>query len=139
MPELRQDGDEIDVDKAWQAIHFLLTGNAEALNHPLGFLMSGGTLVGNEDVGYGPARADKSQELSIIVEAIKVFDRETLYSRYKPRKMDQQEIYPQIWVRDGEEGFNYVYENFQKLITFLKDTQVQEQGFLVFLTLQLVH
>jgi hypothetical protein len=47
--------DDLDVDKAWHGIHFLLCGQAWESPFPLGFIL-GGEEVGDVDVGYGPAR-----------------------------------------------------------------------------------
>ena len=61
---------EFDVDKAWHAIHFLLCGQPWESKPPLNFIVSGGTPVGDVDVGYGPARVFSSSELSEIVGAL---------------------------------------------------------------------
>lgn len=57
--ELFDEGERpsVDLDKAWHAIHYLLTGEADEVPGPLGFLVSGGAPVGAIEVGYGPARA----------------------------------------------------------------------------------
>lgn len=53
---------EMDVDKAWHGIHFLLCGNTWEGEHPLNFVVCGGQYVGDVDVGYGPARVYMSAE-----------------------------------------------------------------------------
>jgi hypothetical protein len=44
-----------EVDKAWHAIHFSLTGDPFEGRIPLNFLVTGGRSIG-EDLGYGPLR-----------------------------------------------------------------------------------
>jgi hypothetical protein len=56
--------EEDDVDKAWQGLHFLLTGSAWNGEPPLNFLVSGGREIGDVDVGYGPARGFTSTEVA---------------------------------------------------------------------------
>jgi hypothetical protein len=46
-----------DVDKAWQAIHFLLCGDSLEGAPPLGNVVMGGKELGG-DLGYGPALFD---------------------------------------------------------------------------------
>src|SRR3712207_3831611 len=55
---------EIDLDKAWHGIHFLLTGTAWEGQEPLCYLLVGGEYIGDEDVGYGPARVLRPHEVA---------------------------------------------------------------------------
>ena len=92
--ESREEGDEFDIDKDWHGLHFILTGEPEATNNLLGFLMSGGNFIGNEDVGYGPARIYTSNQVFKIIEAFTNINREALYQRYNPKEMDRLKVYP---------------------------------------------
>lgn len=56
-------GDEIDLDKAWNGIHYLQTGAALEGDPPLNFILFGGVEIGFEDVGYGAARALRVRKL----------------------------------------------------------------------------
>jgi hypothetical protein len=84
----------VDVDKAWHCMHFLLTGTADAGEPPLDFILCGGEVVGDEDVGYGPARAFMPADLQQIAKALNLIDREALAARFDPAQMDRLEIYP---------------------------------------------
>jgi hypothetical protein len=46
---VREDGDEIDLDKSWHVIHFLLTGEAEATDSPLSLLQRPYPNIGDQD------------------------------------------------------------------------------------------
>jgi hypothetical protein len=59
-------GDSLSVDRDWHGIHFLLNQGAWDGEPPLDFIVSGGTEVGEVDVGYGPARAFLPCELAAI-------------------------------------------------------------------------
>jgi hypothetical protein len=63
-------GGEIDLDKAWHGIHFLLTGSAWEGDEPLGYLIAAGQPVGDEDVGYGPARVLRPKEVAQLDAAL---------------------------------------------------------------------
>lgn len=94
--------DYVDVDKAWHAVHFMLTGTAWDENPPLDFIGVGGTPIGDEDVGYGPARALNPNALRKLAQALEPITPETLLMAYDPAKMDELEIYPSGgWVSDG--------------------------------------
>lgn len=132
LSDPREEGDEIDVDKAWQAIHFLMTGTTEPTGGPSGFIMSGGTEISGADIGNGPPRVFKNSEVVVIITALRAFDREEFRRRYKPHEMDHRNVYPQIWARDGEKGFEYIWYHFEHLRSFLERTEDKGLGLLVF-------
>jgi hypothetical protein len=102
----------VDVDKAWHCLHFLLTGTAWDGEPPLNFVAGGGTPVGDEDVGYGPARAFPSAELRSIADALDRIDRDDLSRRFDGARMDALEIYPNVgsWNEvdpESDDSFGY--------------------------------
>ena len=105
--------DYVDVDKAWHCLHFLLTGTAWEGAPPLNFIATGGREVGDEDVGYGPARAFANAELREISGALDQIDRAELSRRFDARQMNELEIYPSWsggWAHvdpTSEESFGY--------------------------------
>ena len=108
LPELTyREGEDVfeDLDKAWHGIHYLLTGTAWEGEPPLNFLLCGGVVVGKIDVGYGPARVLRAQEVAVISQALNDIDHDWLSTRYNPTDMIQKEIYPDIWEREeGQDG-----------------------------------
>ena len=94
--------------------------------------MSGGAELEGTDVGYGAPRAFSSGEVASIISAISPFDRTRFRDRYQPQEMDKRGVYPQIWTRDGEEGFDYIWHHFDGLRQFLEEAKAQKQGMLVF-------
>jgi hypothetical protein len=107
----------LDIDKAWHGIHFLLTGSAGPTRDIRSLVIFGGKEIG-EDVGYGPARLLTPAQVKEVVRALKEESVEKLASRYDPKKMEKLEIYPQIWVSDGKEAFDYLAEYYRKLVAF---------------------
>ena len=61
------------VDKAWHAIHFVLTGRVWDIpgDNVLGQMVLGGEPVSEEDFGYGPARLLSKETTAQIAEALK--------------------------------------------------------------------
>jgi hypothetical protein len=132
LPDSRSEDDESDVDKAWHAIHFLLTGTAEPTDNLLGFLCSGGTSIKDTDVGFGPPRTYTSTQVAAIFAELTALDRDKLHSRYKPKEMDEQDVYSPHWEEDGEEGFEYVWGHFERLLSLLADAQRCKQGLFIY-------
>lgn len=95
-------GEVVDaqLDKAWHGIHYLLTQSAWEGDEPLNFLLSGGSEVGDLDVGYGTPRAFTSNQVQVIGAALQPIDRSLLRSRFNPEEMMSLDIYPTIWDRD---------------------------------------
>src|SRR5512135_1798793 len=72
---MMSDDVHLDVDKAWNGIHFLLTGDAQHGTPPLGFIV-GGKPLGDIDVGYGPARGFDAAEVRAIADALRPLTRD---------------------------------------------------------------
>lgn len=122
---------ELDVDKAWHAIHFLLTGTAWQGDPPLNFVVTGGTELG-EDLGYGPARSLTSGEVRSLAAALKAISPDSLLQRYDPAALTAAEIYPQIWDRPEEEDpRGYVSEYYDQLRSFVLDAAVEGEALLI--------
>lgn len=124
VPDLElspQEGNATDLDKAWHGIHYLLTGTAWEGEHPRNFLASGGTPVGDIDVGYGPARVLTAAETRQARDALRAISDDELRARFDPADMLAKEIYPEIWTRDPEEddALGYLIEYVQALRSFL--------------------
>ena len=126
--------DELDIDKAWHGLHFLLTGTEWGGEPPLDFIASGGREVGDEDVGYGPARALTSAQVREIAAALEPITPEELATRFDPERMMKLDIYPGIWDRDPEEDtLGYLLEYFAALTAFVRRGADADCGMLVYL------
>src|SRR5262245_15812893 len=81
---------EMDIEKAWHGIHYLLTGSAWEGSPPLNFLVLGGQEIG-DDLGYGPARGFSPSEVKTIANALSSVTSDALRSRYDPNEMQRLE------------------------------------------------
>jgi hypothetical protein len=99
----------VDIDKAWHCLHFLLTGTAWEGEPPLDFIAVGGETLGDEDVGYGPARAIRATTVAALDSALEALPPNVLVTRYDPAQMAALEIYPGGWteVENTPEHFGY--------------------------------
>jgi len=100
--------DIFDTYKAWQGIHFLLTGTAWEGEAPLGYLMGGLAIgtpskeEGSEDDEYpkyddfwvyGPPRALYSHEVKAWADALEPLTEETLRARFDPTAFQAADLY----------------------------------------------
>jgi len=102
----------VNIDKAWDGIIFLLTGqNFENSDHPLTkVFFSGQTVDDEQDLGYGPGQyltQEQVKELNIHIAKIST---EELRSKYDSKKMMDMEVYPTVW--DGNNMIDYLTDYF---------------------------
>ena len=130
------EGVNVDLDKAWHGIHYLLTGTVWEGGEPLNFLVSGGRSVGDIDVGYGPARVLSAAETRAAHEALTQISDDDLRGRFDPGDMTSKEIYPEIWDRPPEEDdtLSYLLGHVSTLREFLAQAVEHRQGLVVHIT-----
>lgn len=128
-----ESADHVDLDKAWHAIHFVLTGSAWEGDFPLGFLVSAGTPVGEEDVGYGPARAFRSNEVQAINTALMQVRDDDFRQRFSVSAQKAADIYPSGGHRSDDEERPYFLEYFQTLKAFVTRIAHEKKGLLVYI------
>lgn len=122
-----------DLDKSWHGIHYCLNKTDYFAEPPMDFLTTGGQTAGDVEVGYGPARLIDSKTVKEIEERLSKVTTEKLRENYNPGDMAKLDIYPNIWVRDGEEGFEYIAEYFESLKSFIADCSKHELGMAIYL------
>lgn len=124
--------DTIDLDKAWHTIHFILTDSAWEGDFPHGFLVSTGTPIGEEDVGYGPARAFLSHEVKVIRSTLDTLSEEQFRARFSVEKMKKADIYPSFGHSSDEEEIPYFLEYFLTLKEFVAKTAAAGRGLIIY-------
>ena len=126
----------LDLDKSWHAIHYLLTGSAWEGEPPLSYLLIGGEEVGDIDVGYGPARVLRPDEVRTFDGALSSISADDLRRRFDPKAMMKEDIYPNIWDRDLQQDdvLGYVLDNYQGLQAFVHDASAKGKGLLIYMT-----
>ena len=119
----------LNIGKSWQAIHFLLTGEAatdktNALP-PLCNLVLGGTET-EYRTDFGKVRYLKPNEVKEVVEALEPISLDNLRSRFSSEAFDTARIYPdpQPGGWDTEE-LEYVLNEYVKLVKFFEEAAKQ--------------
>ena len=102
-----------DIDKAWEGILFLLTGNgASTMDNPLAKVLFSGQLIDeDQDLGYGPAHYVTPEQVVDLNNQISKITIADLRLKFDPEKMTTLGIYPEIW-EEGDDAFDYVASNF---------------------------
>jgi Domain of unknown function (DUF1877) len=120
----------VDLDKAWHGIHFMLTKEQYGGDGPLAQVIMGGVPIGEEDVGYGPARGMSATEVQKVASALNSMSESDFRARYDPTALTAADIYPQIW-EEGADALNYITDNFLEVKSFYLDAA--RKGFAVVL------
>jgi hypothetical protein len=97
-------GDRLELDKAWHGLHYILTGTVEPDESLLGQAVLGGTEIGDDFSGYGPARCFTAAEVgdlaAVIGDPAVATD---AAARYDAVRMTELQIYPFGWDEDDRE------------------------------------
>lgn len=112
------DGLHLDIEKSWHAIQFLLTGDPWAGEPPLQYVVMGGTELGDEDVGHGPARYLTPEEVQAAASAVASIPGQALWSRFDEHAFAAAEIYPQGLSQSDKDYIVAHYEAVRELFAF---------------------
>lgn len=125
----------LNIDKAWHAIHFTLTGCAYEGEEEniLSQLVLGGTPVNGEDLGYGPARLLDRDTVRQMAEALEEWDEALFRKSFNMEEMRENDVYPMINGEDEGVFYTYVWENFAGLKEFFKKAAEEGQSIISFI------
>jgi hypothetical protein len=124
------DTPELDIDKSWHLIHFLLSGERWTAKSLLGRAVLGGTEIKNSDGGYGPIRYLTHTEVRAISDAIQTVSPTALWSRFNPEEVQAADIYPGSWELDAVTE-QYVLFNYASLQAFYASASNAGNGVLL--------
>ena len=115
--------DTIDLDKSWEAIHFILTGNNIGNGDgPLAKAVCSDQFFDEEqDLGMGPASYLTPIQVKEVNALLEKIDDNFLKEHFNPAEMSKLEVYPGDWESDPDNQFEYITENFIKLQTFYRE------------------
>ena len=115
----RQVADELDIEKSWHGLHYLLTGEVWGGAPPLADAVLGGRPLG-DGLSYGPAMALTPDEVKAVAGALEKVTHDQLRERYGDGSaLMAADIYPQLWDRSNEIG-GYLLPYFDDLVAFYR-------------------
>ena len=107
FPEDEESDTTQDIDKAWDALGYLL---ALATRGQLTTLLRGSEI--GPDLGYGPARWISPAEVHEIADLLDGLDRASVLEHYDSQALRSAGVYPEVW--DDSAGLqDYLGENFE--------------------------
>jgi hypothetical protein len=111
----------LSLDKAWHGVHYVLCGVVEPGDSLMSRAVLGGTEVGEDFSGYGPARCFAPAQVAELASALgdPQVEREAA-DRYDPQRMTELSIYPFGWDEPGER--EWILEAFRDLRGFYADS-----------------
>lgn len=130
---MESEGDKVlDIDKAWQAIHFLLTRDPWLGAPPLSDAVLGGNELGGPDLGYGSARYLTDTEVEEVASALAAISKDLLLSRFKLDEFVKHKIYPNAWT--GSTGDRrYIAAYYERLVAFFQNASASGNAMLLYL------
>ena len=127
--EIDDDPDFIDIDKSWDGIIFLLTGqNVEkAEGEMLKLFFSGNLIDPEQNLGYGPAHYLDATEVRYLSDKMNKIQLEELKGKFDAIKMKNMDVYPGIW-DEGEVALSYLIDSFEDLRSFYQQAATNNQA-----------
>ena len=112
-----QEKDIVDFDKAWHALHFMLTGVPYNTDSPLGIIANDGDTYGTDENGFGGFTVVSPAQMRAFDDALQQIDDATLASRYDSAAMIEQDIYiADAFAEDTrEEALEYIFQSLSPL------------------------
>lgn len=124
----------LSIDKDWNAIHALLTGDMgsiseiQAVQTPLGNVVAGGTETPFE-AGHGEVRFLTPDEVRGVADALKGISLDDLRARFDPIALNKAKIYPRgCWDNEALEPLLF---NFRQLVGFFREAAQRGEVILV--------
>jgi hypothetical protein len=122
------DHDVLNLQKSWHTLHYLLTGSAEPVDTPLGKAILGGSDVG-PDLGYGPARLLRAEEVQVVATALAALSPEDVARRFDLPTMQGVGIY----ACDSEDELPLALEFFEQMQDFYTESAARGCAMLSYL------
>ncbi len=97
-------GDRLELDKAWHGLHYILSGTIEPGESLLSQAVLGGTEIGDDFCGYGPARCFTAAQVGALAALLGDPAVATeAAARYDAERLTELQIYPFGWDEDDRE------------------------------------
>ncbi len=126
----------LDLDKAWEGLFFLLTGESLATSDeaaaPLSWVLLAPQEVDpGQDMGYGPALYSTPEQTRAVSDSLNQISVQDLKDRFNGKLMDELGIYPEVWEQPESSG--YLIESFESLKEFYNNAAATHQAVIMFI------
>jgi hypothetical protein len=110
--------DNLYLEKSWHGVHWLLCGATGKNSVRLSHLVFGGRELPTE-LDYGRPRLHTAAEVKAFSRLLASVTLTQLRSRFNPKRMDAEKVYPEDWQEDSAEWLDYLLADFAKLKAFV--------------------
>jgi len=130
----RRPGDEVDLDKSWDGIDFLLSKGRR--DGGIARLLTTGGITIREEVGYGMPQAAHSDRVKAYADYLASMPPEEIRGSFDPEAMIRQDVYPAAMWKGGDDSVfeDYLLPNYESLRAFIKKTAELGEGILIVAT-----
>lgn len=118
------EGENVDLDKAWHGLHYLFTKTDWSGEPPLDFLVNRGRDIDEN------SRAFTAAEVADIDIALRPIDLDCLRARFDAADMDRLDIYPLAW-SEADGALDYVMEYFDNMKEIIRRAAERNLGMVV--------
>lgn len=134
--DLEEEGelDATEIDKSWDGLHFILTG--QSATEPIEGNRLSEAVVGVQLFsGDGDSDFISYTERSVlgeIVAALEAVDVEKLKQNFNPSALAKADLYPDIWEQEEKgELFDYLEDGYKSLLVFYKEALASNMNVVV--------
>ncbi|WP_042163313.1 YfbM family protein [Paenibacillus gorillae] len=122
----------LDIDKSWEGIHYLLCKDISDGEPPLSYVVP---LITDQHLDYGSFGAFylRAGQVAEAYQAIAELDEAQLRLQFDFQKMIEEEIYPFSADEDENELFEYLLQNFNEIKRFYSQTAAEGKGVIFYI------
>lgn len=122
----------LDIDKSWQAIHYLLCGDIAEGEPPLGYVVP---MTDDQGIDFGEFGAFylRPEQVTEALQAIAELDEAQLRMRYDLPAMVVDQVYPIVSDEDEDELFAYILEHFNAIRHFYSQAAAEGKGLIFYI------
>lgn len=120
---------DVELEKMWMGLHYLLTGQVIPTASPLSVILNSDNPMKSHKVGT--ANAIGSERLALVQQALELLDESMLFSRLDSEKMEAAGVYPQGYWAACDGDFSHLSDVFRAFKKFLADAKERGEGMIV--------
>ncbi|GKU76611.1 YfbM family protein [Paenibacillus sp. L3-i20] len=126
----------LDIDRSWEAIHYLLCGNISDGDAPLGYVVP---LTSDKGIDFGSfgAFSLRAGQVAEALQAMSELDEAQLRLRYDFPAMVKDEVYPlepdTVSDKDEDALFAYMLQHFNEIRRFYSQTVAKGKGLIFYI------
>ncbi|MCQ6562540.1 YfbM family protein [Paenibacillus mendelii] len=126
----------LDIDRSWEAIHYLICGDISDGESPLGYVVP---LTSDKGIDFGSfgAFSLRAEQVAEALQAMSELDEAQLRLRYDFPAMVKDEVYPlepdTVSDEDEDEFFAYMLQHFNEIRRFYSQTVAEGKGLIFYI------